>query len=51
LLRAPRVCGSVGHGGVDDRAPSQVEEEGDEDLPKLDIVGLDEVGRPSDMVA
>jgi hypothetical protein len=50
LLRAPRVCGRVGHGGVDDRASPHFPEAEDEDLSKPAIVGLDEVGRPRDVV-
>lgn len=50
LLRAPLVGGRIGRGGVDDHAPAQVEEEEDEDLAEADVVGLDEVGDPRDVV-
>ena len=51
LLRAPFVGRRIHDRGVDDLSAAEVEEEECEDLAEPDVVRLDEVARPSDVVA
>lgn len=51
LLRAPRIRRSVGHRGVNDLSPPEVQEEESEDLSEPDVVGLGEIAGPDHVVS
>jgi hypothetical protein len=51
LLRAPRIGRGIGHRGVNDLVPTEVQEEEDEDLAEPDVVSLDEIAGPEHVVS
>ena len=51
LLRAPLVGRRIRNRGMDDLSAAEVEQEEHEDLAEPDVVRLDEVARPRDVVA